>query len=105
MRGENVQVVDDDVMRLGLALSPIDSPLKAAVVVSFERNLGVGCEPSVRKTGGGFEVHVSSDSCFGPRDEVIEIAENGTTTVISAESGKQTCVGAVQPVCRQPETV
>lgn len=93
MRGENAFVIDQDKLRLGAALAPIDTPQKAAAVASIDRNLGVRCEPSVRKVESGFEVHLSTSSCFGPRDEVIGVAVNGETKVISSESGPSTCVG------------
>jgi hypothetical protein len=90
-RGDEVKVIEGD---LGRALAPIDSAVKSAAVASIQRGIGVSCEKSVRKVeGGGFEVHLETSSCFGPRDEVIRVAPDGVTTVVSAEQGPQTCVG------------
>jgi hypothetical protein len=93
-KGDEVVVIDGDKLALGTALAPIDSVAKAALLASMERNIGVSCEPSVRAAGGGYEVHLVSDSCFGPADEVIHVNADGSLDVISAERGKQTCVGS-----------
>ena len=93
-KGDEVLVIDGDTLELGKALAPIDSVAKAAGLVSMERDVGVSCEPSVRMApGGGFEVHLVSTSCFGPSDEVLHVEPDGTSTVVSSERGKQTCVG------------
>jgi hypothetical protein len=93
MKGDKAFVVDGRTLRIGAALAPIDSPAKAAAVASIDRSLGFDCEKTARKVEGGYEVHVSTDSCFGPRDEVIKVATNGDTEVISADSSPGTCVG------------
>jgi hypothetical protein len=86
-------VVDERTLTIGAALAPIDTPGKAAAVASINRNLGFDCERAVRTVEGGFEVHVFTGSCFGPRDEVIKVAASGATEVISSESSPGTCVG------------
>ncbi|MDP1829221.1 MAG: hypothetical protein Q8L48_38510 [Archangium sp.] len=53
--------------------APIDSAVKAAVVASIERGIGVSCERSVRTTEGGFEVHLVTESCFGACRGVVGV--------------------------------
>jgi hypothetical protein len=91
-RGDEVVVIDG-AARLGTALAPIDSPAKAAVLAFVERGIGFSCERSVRTVEGGFEVHLVSDSCLGPADEVIGVSTVGVTTVLSSDYGRATCVG------------
>lgn len=93
MKGDKAFIIDNSALTIGAALAPIDSPAKAAAVASISRNLGFDCQRAARKVEGGYEVHVSTDSCFGPRDEVIKVAVNGETEVISADSSPGTCVG------------
>jgi hypothetical protein len=100
-RGDEVLVVNGAALGLAAALAPIDSPVKAAAVASTARGIGVSCERSVRKAGAGFEVHLVTDSCFGPADEVIAVAPDGKLTVISEEHGPQTCMGQRGPDGRQ----
>lgn len=97
-RGDEVLVIDESTRKVGRALAPIDSPVKAAVVAFIERGIGVSCERSVRTVEGGFEVHLVTESCLGPADEVIGVAVDGNTTVLSSEHGQSTCVGQVEQV-------
>jgi hypothetical protein len=92
-RGDEVLVVDGAALGVATALAPIDSAVKAAALASTERGIAVSCERSVRKAGAGFEVHLVTDSCFGPADEVIGVAPDGKLTVISEEHGPRTCMG------------
>jgi hypothetical protein len=96
-RGDEVVVINQASLKVGKALGPIDSAMKAAVVAFVERGVGFSCERSVRTVEGGFEVHLVSGSCLGPADEVIRVATSGETTVISAEYGPSTCVGQLTP--------
>ena len=96
VRGDEVVVVNAADEGLGAALAPIDSPVKAAAIASIARGIGVSCERSVRTTGAGFEVHLVTDSCFGPADEVIGVARDGQLTVISQEHGPRTCMGQLR---------
>jgi hypothetical protein len=102
MKGDKAFIVDGSSLTMGAALAPIDSPAKAAAVASIERNLGFDCEKAARKVEGGYEVHVSTDSCFGPRDEVIKVTTDGRTEVIRSDSSPGTCVGAA-PTRSEPK--
>lgn len=96
MKGDKAFIVDGTSLTIGAALAPIDSPAKAAAVASIDRNLGFDCEKAARQVEGGYEVHVSTDSCFGPRDEVIKVTADGRTEVISSDSSPGTCVGSTE---------
>lgn len=94
-RGDTVAIVDGRALGFGEALRPIDSPVKAAAVVAAASNLTPDCQRSVRKTEAGFEVHVATDSCFGPRDEVYLVTPDGRLETLEAWHGERTCVGAL----------
>lgn len=91
-RDDEVVVIDGSA-KLGAVLAPIDTPARAAAVAAIERGISPACKGSVRKVTDGFEVHLESDSCFGPADEVIRVSTDGRTTVISADHKPATCVG------------
>lgn len=95
-RGDEVKVVNNDPLTVQQVLAPIDTAMKAAVVASVARGLSPSCDRSVRKTETSFEVHLETESCFGPRDEVIAVDAAGATTVLSESHGPATCVGSVE---------
>ena len=96
MKGDKAFIVDGTSLTIGAALAPSDSPAKAAAVASIDRSLGFDCQKAAKKVEGGYEVHVSTDRCFGPRDEVIKVTAEGRTEVISSDSSPGTCVGAAE---------
>lgn len=51
------------------------------------------CRGAARAVEGGYEVHLVTDSCFGPADEVIRVNSDGSVKVVSSEHGPSTCVG------------
>ena len=95
-RGDAVHVFDGS--DIGAALAPIDSPLKAALVASIDRGIGLGCERAVRQVDTGYEVQLTSGDCRDLREEVIRVAVNGYLMVISTEAGPgQACLGSLPP--------
>lgn len=92
-RGNDVFLIDGEMIKLEVALAPVDSPVKAAAIAATQRSITPACEGSVRQVEGGFEVHLTTDSCFGPADEVIKVSTDGSTTVISSDHKPPTCVG------------
>lgn len=102
-RGDELFVIDEE-PKIPLALGPIDTPHKAALVATWQYDTPIDrCEQSVRRSANGFEVHLSTDSCFGPRDYVVEVDAAGTTTTKAQSSGRQTCVGAAPVSVRANE--
>ncbi len=102
-RGDDVLVIDDE-QKIPAALGPIDTPSKAALVAIWQNNTPIDrCEQSVRRSPKGFEVHLSTDSCFGPRDSIVEVDAEGHTTTKAQSSGRQTCVGAAPVSVRANE--
>ncbi|MFO0598122.1 MAG: hypothetical protein U0228_22660 [Myxococcaceae bacterium] len=96
-RGDEVIVVDQRTRTMASVLTPIDSPRKAALVASLTRNLNPSCKKSVRAATGGWEVHLATDSCFGPREETVLVRTTGEVEIVSEWHGEQTCIGAVLP--------
>lgn len=92
-RGDEVLVVDEHTKTVGAALAPIDSATKAAATASISRNLVPKCRSSVRRAGTSFEVHLTSDSCFGPVDEIVRVTPDGSVEVVKSERKPATCVG------------
>lgn len=93
-KGDEVFVIDDAKLTVVAALAPIDTPEKAVLAVLHSRNTPLhDCKRAARKVNGGFEVHLSTDSCFGPHEEVVFISTDGTLDVLEQWSGPQTCVG------------
>lgn len=94
-RGDEVVVIDGRTKTVGAALAPIDTPAKAAAAAYGSRDIVPKCGGSVRRAGKAFEVHLTSDSCFGPVDEIVSVANDGTVSVVTSERGSATCVGAL----------
>ncbi len=92
-RGDDVTVVDEADKKLASVLGTVDDPYQAAAVASLERGLVPACERSVRTEDDSFVVHLATDSCFGPVDEVVRIAHDGRVTVLSRETKPASCVG------------
>ena len=92
-RDDEVIVIDGHARTVGAALAPIDTPEKAAAAAASARNITPSCGGSVRRIGGGFEVHLASDSCFGPVDEVVRVGNDGAVNVVTSERKPATCVG------------
>ena len=91
-RGDEVTVVSG-AQELAAVLGTVDDPYQAAAVASLQSGLVPSCEGSVRVEGGSFVVHLATDSCFGPVDEVLRVDHDGRVTVVSNETKPATCVG------------
>jgi hypothetical protein len=92
-RGDEVLLIDNELIRVERALAPIDTPGKAATVAFVQRALAPACTSSVRKVEDGFEVFLKTESCLGAGEEIIRVNTNGTTSVIKSEFKPGTCVG------------
>ncbi len=93
-RGDDVFLIDNVMIKLPLALAPIDSPAKAAAIAFVERGIAPSCEGSVRAVEQGFEVHLKTDSCRGPTDEILRVSTEGALEVVKSDVKPPTCVGA-----------
>lgn len=93
-RGDEVVVVNT-AASAGKALAPIDAPAKAAALAALVTALTPACKGSVRRASGGYEVHLKSTSCRGPREVLLRVEADGTSRVLKEESKPGTCVGRV----------
>ncbi len=94
-KDDRVTVVDQRGTTTGQALSPIDTPAKAAAVASVTYGIMPDCKNSVRKVGSAYEVHLKSESCFGPREEIVRVFAAGNMELVKEERGSASCVGAL----------
>ncbi|NOU32615.1 MAG: hypothetical protein HOO96_32325 [Polyangiaceae bacterium] len=95
-KDDGVTVVDQRSTTTGQALSPIDTPAKAAAVASVTYGIAPDCKNSVRKVGSAYEVHLKSESCFGPREEIVRVFTAGNMELVKEERGSASCVGALE---------
>jgi hypothetical protein len=95
-KDDRVTVVDQRSTTTGQALSPIDTPAKAAAVASVTYGIMPDCKNSVRKVGSAYEVHLKSESCFGPREEIVRVFTAGNMELVKEERGSASCVGALE---------
>lgn len=92
-RGDEIVVVDQSTRTAGQALAPIDSPAKAALVASIATGIAPSCKHAVRRVGAAFEVHLKSDSCFGPVEELFRVEASGEARSLKRVTKPSSCVG------------
>ncbi len=95
-KDDQVTVVDQHATTSGQALSPIDTPAKAAAVAAVTYGITPDCKNSVRRVGSAYEVHLKSDSCFGPSEEIVRVFAAGNMELVKEEHGSASCVGAME---------